>query len=69
MKKLLASLLGIFLILGITGIASAVSIDLLSWNELTLDLTGGQNAGNWDLSNANTTVTQTINADPSFYLN
>lgn len=45
------------------------NVDLTSWTELTLDLTGGQNAGNWVLSNNNETVTQTINADPSFYLN
>lgn len=45
------------------------NVDLLSWTEETLDLTGGQNAGNWVLSNNNETVTQTINADPSFFLN
>jgi hypothetical protein len=49
--------------------ASAEFIDLSSWTELTLDLPGGQSAGNWVLSAGNTTVTQTINADPSFYLN
>jgi chitodextrinase len=49
--------------------ASAQFIDLSSWTELTLDLPGGQGAGNWVLSAANTTVTQTSNADPSFFLN
>ena len=46
-----------------------VLLDLSSWSALTLDLGGGQSAGNWTLSAGNTTVTQTINADPSFYLN
>ncbi len=49
--------------------ASADVIDLSNWTELTLNLPGGQGAGNWVLSNANTTVTQTSNADPSFFLN
>ena len=47
----------------------AAPIDLSTWSALTLDFTGGQSAGNWDLSAGNTTVTQTVNADPSFYLN
>ncbi len=49
--------------------AVAEDIDLSGWTALTLDLPGGQSAGNWVLSDANTTVTQTINADPSFFLN
>ncbi len=49
--------------------ALAEDIDLSSWSPLTLDLPGGQAAGDWVLSDANTTVTQTQNADPSFYLN
>jgi len=49
--------------------ATAQFLDLSSWSELTLDLTGGQSAGNWVLSNSNQTVTQTVNADPSFYHN
>ncbi|PCJ31947.1 MAG: PEP-CTERM sorting domain-containing protein [Moraxellaceae bacterium] len=47
----------------------AAPIDLSTWSELTLDFAGGQNAGNWNLNNDNTAVTQTVNADPSFYLN
>lgn len=47
----------------------AAPIDLSSWNQLTLNYPGGQPAGNWILSASNTTVTQTVNADPSFYLN
>jgi len=48
---------------------AAQELDLASWSELTLDLPGGQGSGNWVLSDGNTTVTQTINADPSFYHN
>jgi hypothetical protein len=62
--------------LGIIAIAStlsapllAASIDLSSWSELTLDYSSGQPAGNWALNVDNTAVTQTVNADPSFYLN
>lgn len=58
-----------FLLLGIAGIASADPINLSSWSELTLDYSGGQSAGNWVLESGNTAVKQTINADPSFYLN
>ena len=47
----------------------AAPIDLSSWTELTVDFPGGQAEGNWVLSGDNETVTQTINADPSFYLN
>lgn len=46
----------------------AAPIDLSSWSALTLSL-GGQTAGNWELSADNTAVTQTKNADPSFFLN
>lgn len=49
--------------------ASAVPIDLSSWSALTLDYAGGQPAGNWVLGGGNTEVTQTVNADPSFFLN
>jgi len=49
--------------------AFADPVDLTSWSAHTYDLTGGQPAGNWTLSNNNETITQTINADPSMYLN
>lgn len=49
--------------------ASADAINLSSWNELTLDFPGGQNAGDWVLAGDNESVTQIVNADPSFYLN
>lgn len=49
--------------------AATIPVDLSSWSELTLDFAGGQPAGNWVLSGGNTVVKQTVNADPSFYLN
>jgi hypothetical protein len=49
--------------------ASAALIDLSSWQALTLNYPGGQGAGNWTLEPGNTAVTQTINADPSFFRN
>jgi hypothetical protein len=49
--------------------AQAAPIDLSSWTALTLDFPGGQAAGNWVLQPGNTAVTQTVNADPSFFLN
>jgi hypothetical protein len=49
--------------------AQADAIDLSSWTALTLDFPGGQPPGNWVLEAGNTAVTQTVNADPSFYLN
>lgn len=52
----------------LSSITNAAPIDLSSWSALTLSL-GGQNAGNWELSADNTAVTQTRNADPSFFLN
>ncbi len=51
------------------GSASAGVIDLSSWTAKTLDFPGGQAAGNWVLEPGNTAVVQTLNADPSFYLN
>lgn len=49
--------------------ANAGPVDLSTWSALTLDFPGGQSAGNWVLGSGNTEVTQTINADPSFFLN
>jgi hypothetical protein len=48
---------------------SAAPIDLSSWTPLTLSYPGGQGVGNWVLEAGNTAVTQTLNADPSFYRN
>jgi Thrombospondin C-terminal region/PEP-CTERM motif len=69
MKTSRGLLIGMLLILSMFGTASAQFLDLSSWSELTLDMSGGQPPGNWVLSNLNHTVTQTVNADPSFYLN
>lgn len=44
-------------------------INLTSWSPLTLNYPGGQPAGNWALQPGNLSVIQTINADPSFFLN
>lgn len=49
--------------------AAAAPVNLSSWQALTLDFPGGQAAGNWVLEPGNTAVTQTINADPSFFRN
>jgi hypothetical protein len=71
MKKQLITLLCLS-VSGVTALCAtgnATPLDLSSWTAVTLDFAGGQSAGNWVLSNGNTTVTQTINADPSFYLN
>lgn len=49
--------------------AATVPVDLSSWSANTLDFSGGQPAGNWVISAGNTQVEQTVNADPSFFLN
>lgn len=49
-------------------VAAETPVDLSSWTEYTLNLPGGQSSGNWVLSDGNITVTQKINADPSYYL-
>ena len=51
------------------GGAAAAPLDLSTWQALTLDYPGGQAAGNWALGGGNTSVTQTVNADPSFFRN
>jgi len=66
MKKIFALTL---LTISSASFAVTVPVDLTSWSADTYDLTGGQDPGNWVLSNANETVTQTVNADPSVYLN
>ena len=57
------------LLLAVPSAVLAAPIDLSSWSALTLDFPGGQPAGNWVLEPGNTAVEQTVNADPSFYLN
>lgn len=69
-KHLVVVILAVFTGLTITAsVAYADPINLSSWSALTLNFPGGQGAGNWALEPGNTAVTQTINADPSFYLN
>ena len=67
MKKTLALTLLAF---SSTSFAVTVPLDLSqpSWTPYSYIL-GGQPAGNLALSNANQTVTQTVNADPSLYRN
>ena len=67
-KNILIELATGTLFIGIAGMANAGAIDLSSWSADTYTL-GGQPAGNWVLSSDNETVTQTVNADPSVYLN
>lgn len=66
MKKtaLIAVVLG-----GVSLTTQGAEINLSTWSALTLDFSGGQPAGNWVLGSGNTSVTQTVNADPSFFLN
>tara|TARA_R110001583_G_scaffold7136_6_gene35499 strand:- start:5628 stop:6470 length:843 start_codon:yes stop_codon:yes gene_type:complete len=66
MKQILALSL---LTISSASFAVSTPVDLSTWSADTYDLTGGQSAGNWVLSNSNQTVTQTVNADPSVYLN
>lgn len=67
--KRLSIVLSIFFLVGFAGNISAAPLDLSGWSALTLDYSGGQPAGNWVLDTGNTAVEQTVNADPSFYLN
>jgi len=64
MKRILALTLLTF-----SSASFATPLDLSSWTAHTYDLSGGQPPGSWSLSGGNTTVTQTVNADPSFYRN
>lgn len=59
----------IVLLAALSATSFGAAINLSSWTPLTLNYAGGQPAGNWVLSAGNTAVTQTVNADPSFYLN
>lgn len=68
MPKTFKSLALVSLLTAAAG-ANAAALDLSGWSPLTLTYTGGQPAGNWVLESGNTAVKQTVNADPSFYLN
>jgi hypothetical protein len=69
MNTKLTSLLALAFCTSVSTTASAVPINLSTWSAQTLDFAGGQPAGNWVLGGGNTEVTQTVNADPSMYLN
>lgn len=53
----------------LAGVTLAEPIDLSSWTRFNLDFPGFQPSGNWVLSNSDTTVTQTVNTDPTMFLN
>lgn len=69
MSKNIKSLIAAVFCVSVSTFVSAVPLDLSGWSALTLDYPGGQPAGNWVVAGGNTEVTQTVNADPSFYLN
>jgi len=61
----------IFAVAGMAFASSALAapVDLSAWSALTLNFPGAQPAGNWVVNGTNTAVEQTVNADPSFFLN
>jgi hypothetical protein len=68
MSKTLAVILAALSLLA-AATASAAPVNLSSWQALTLNYAGGQGSGDWALEPGNTAVTQTLNADPSFFRN
>ncbi len=56
-------------IFSINGLANASPIDLSTWYVQQYPDPGIQPSGTWELSDNNETVTQTVNADPTMYLN
>jgi len=68
-KTIIRTTYFLLIIFNWTFVLKADPIDLSSWTEVALNLPDGQGAGNWVHSNGNITVTQTINADPSCFLN
>ncbi len=69
MAKVVILAVSLLLLSSLTVLADVVPQDLSTWTAVNLNFPGGQNAANWVLSNGNTTVTQVVNADPSFYTN
>jgi len=69
MRKMGIILGALVILIGVHGMATASPIDLSSWSAHDFNPPGGQAGSNWSLSADNFSVTQTINADPSFYLN
>jgi len=68
MKNALRFLIVLAVLAGFSS-AMADPIDLSSWSAFDFNPPGYQPGSNWALSADNFSVTQTINADPSFYLN
>ena len=66
MKKLVLIAVSVFF--SLSAAAYAEKLDLSSWSVVNYPVQS-QPDGNWILSNNNTTVTQTMNVDPSIYLN
>lgn len=69
MKKLCIAIATGCFSLSLAAGAIAGPVDLSGWSEKTLDFPGGQSSGNWIVAADNNSVTQTVNADPSFFLN
>ncbi|MFA7553022.1 MAG: PEP-CTERM sorting domain-containing protein [Spongiibacteraceae bacterium] len=69
MNNRIKSLFTVALCASISPLAISGPIDLSTWSASTLVFPGGQPEGNWQLEAGNTAVKQTVNADPSFYLN
>ncbi len=69
MRKMGIILGALVILIGVHGMAIAAPIDLSTWSAYDFNPPGGQAGSNWNLSADNFSVTQTINADPSFYLN
>jgi hypothetical protein len=69
MKKSLIIFSAVALLFAFGSGASADPIDLSTWYDYDFNPSGYQPGSNWVLSADNFSVTQEINADPSFYLN
>ena len=69
MKKCAIFLFMFFLAFILAVPAYSAPIDLSTWTAKDYNFPGAQPGSNWVLSSGNTVVTQTVNADPSVYLN
>lgn len=69
MKKTITIFAVLVMVLSLSLPVAADPINLSTWTAVDFNPPGGQAGSNWVLSGDNFSVTQTINADPSFYLN
>jgi hypothetical protein len=69
MKKFISIFLALAILMGFNTLALADPIDLSTWSAYDFNPPGYQPGSNWVLAADNFSVTQEINADPSFYLN